>query len=986
MRMYGVMLKNIIITFALWLCSLSIVFAAQENFEYDPIGRLIGRYHLDTGELTIYDYDAAGNISSVSKAKQSLIAPTVQSINPLFARRGQVIDFVVTGANLAGARVSTNSSDFLISQVRTTDAKVDINIGVKPDAKVGPTSLVFQNLAGQAEASFTIGPVLPVLTVEGAPLAFPPDGVSRQITLTLSHPDIIDHNVSIVSTDTNKMQVNKSSAVFEKGKVTFQLQISPKLPGFAGLKLESATLLPELIPIFLTTEFKGVNTSHAPAVGILVEQNPEIKTAVIYPISSQLGVVVGRGLSKITPQALLRGKTTTVQINGQGLPSTVQVFIEPTLGLEVGTPVVSSSGDNVSVSIKSNTDTSLGARTLKVLDEAGEEIAFTAQTDSQVYLTDGPPIISSVSPHNVVIGTSVAAIVRGENLYDAKVEVLPANDLFVDAQPVVSADGKMLTFGMQVRPQAVRGLRTVKVTTVAGTTSSESNFSNQFNIVLEIDRFSKLTLATNVGVQVGDAQAEEESATALAISNPVGLWVGDGVFSIQPNKLLIGQSSTLKIKGYGLNAVQTLQIEPSVDLVVGELNTTDTEITVPVMVDASAILGERTVKLITNQDNLAIAEFAEKIEIVAPLPVIYSTEPQVIQVGTNSALLRIRGENFNQIQSVEVLPSQGISIISVPQVNDKANRVDVYIRVASDAPIGERVVVVNTVSGSSTSTSSIANTFKVVQQTGSIISNIMASMVGVQVGTTQTEISQINVLTPVSELVGIEVAGSSVEPEGVAQFITSQNIGVNVGPVITSMTPNSPNGLLQGESVVVQLLGQELQYLSTLEILDFKTGETSSKFTVGEPTLNNTGTRADVLVQANADTEVGSYPVVFKFENQDEIVNQYFSQNLNISVGKTPTVNSVSPIILERSKDYVMTIRGSNLKSVYEVFTDSSSNIEFIGEPQWSTDATGELIQISIRIPNNSALGLYVIRLRVAGGATPSISSPANTVNVVVPQ
>jgi hypothetical protein len=123
-----------------------------------------------------------------------------------------------------------------------------------------------------------------------------------------------------------------------------------------------------------------------------------------------------------------------------------------------------------------------------------------------------------------------------------------------------------------------------------------------------------------------------------------------------------------------------------------------------------------------------------------------------------------------------------------------------------------------------------------------------------------------------------------------------------------------------------------------------------------------------------------------KFENQDEVINHYFSQNLNISVGKTPTVNSVSPIVLERSKDYVMTIRGSNLKSVYDVFTDSNSNIEFIGEPQWSTDATGELIQISIRIPNNSALGLYVIRLRVAGGVTPSISSPANTVNVVVPQ
>ena len=69
------------------LCATAVVYAAQERYDYDALGRLI-RVIDEAGRVTEYVYDPAGNILQVVTGA-SAQAPSVASTTPSALRRGE---------------------------------------------------------------------------------------------------------------------------------------------------------------------------------------------------------------------------------------------------------------------------------------------------------------------------------------------------------------------------------------------------------------------------------------------------------------------------------------------------------------------------------------------------------------------------------------------------------------------------------------------------------------------------------------------------------------------------------------------------------------------------------------------------------------------------------------------------------------------------------------------------------------------------------
>src|SRR2546422_5812761 len=92
--------------------------------------------------------------------------------------------------------------------------------------------------------------------------------------------------------------------------------------GQTVMTLASSTLGNTLVPIFVTAEFRGLNTSVPALLGVVKEQpaTPPLPTTVSPLISASLGVVLGSYIKGLNPSTLSVGTgPTSMVISGAGL-------------------------------------------------------------------------------------------------------------------------------------------------------------------------------------------------------------------------------------------------------------------------------------------------------------------------------------------------------------------------------------------------------------------------------------------------------------------------------------------------------------------------------------------------------------------------------------------------------------------------------------------------------------------------------------------
>jgi YD repeat-containing protein len=966
-------------------------YAGQERYEYDPIGRLI-RYVDSSNQVTEYNYDAAGNILSVTKGgAASAYIPSLTTVTPSFIRRGETRAITLTGQGLQTGILQTSDAALDLSNLRQASTQIQADLSVGLSASTGLQTLTFANAEGAAKIGITVGPKLPVLSVEPSPLALPPDNAVHAITVRLSNADVIAHQLTVLSSDISKATVSPAILSLAAGQTFAQLNIASKAAGFVNLVLSSATLGTVTVPVFITTDFRGVNTSYASSVGVVVG---DAQPPVTSPLASgtfaspRVGIAVGAVLTQLQPPSLPVGSSSSLVIRGANIPSLVQVSALPATGITLGSPTVSANGSQITVPLLVDASAAPGPRRIVVTDATSASIPFADHAQSQLLLTTGQPAIASIEPLFATAGTTMRLKVRGANLQSGRLVINPATDLRVDTQPVVNADGTELLAYIQIAPLAATGPRTVQIMSPSGQSTSLPSAANQFTLVSEIKADISPIFAYPVGVVVGTSTLAQATQTITPVASPqVGVVVGAFAQTMSPKVAVIGTSVNLVVSGQGLQTVQSVNVLATAGLTIGAftVNAEGTQLTLPVTVDTAAPKSLRKLVLNTASGPLSFVNPAESNFLVAaPVAELIWTAPQVIQAG-QTVTLSILGRNFRDVVGVRFEPSQGLALVQPLTASPDGTQLGFAVQTAANAATGARTVIVITAGGESSAVQVPANTMYVAQQTGPTYAAIMAQSVGVLVGT--VSVPQVtSSLDVYASAVGIVVQSTPVDVTS-NRLITASNIGVVVGTGLLSMNPSKPDGFLKGSSGTLIFTGIGLDQVTSTRLM----GSSTASISLGTTTVNAAGTQLSLPVSVNASAVSGAYGVgLYTGSGTASVrVSSINFATAEFTVGSLPSLmESITPIVLEQGKTYTFTVRGAGLQDVYQVVADPSGGINFaydLSSVQWSTDTFGEKLTVRVFISPDAPIGSRVIRLRVPGGITDAAPLPANTITIVAP-
>lgn len=978
-----------VLGFALLSSLSSGALAGQERYDYDPVGRLV-RYVDSNNQVTDYTYDAAGNLLSVSRGGNAAgLVPILSTISPGVIRRGETRPITLTGQRLQVGTLQASHPAMDLSNLHQSASLITATLAVGAAVPTGTQTLTFSNAQGAAQIGMLVAPGLPALSVEPSPLALPPDNTARAITLRLSNADLVAHTINIASTDTSRAIVSPASVVIAAGQTAVQVSVMPKLPGFVSLVLTSPTLQTVTAPVFITSDFRGVNTSYAAPVGVLVGDAqgptaPPLTTASF--VSPRVGIAVGPVLTGITPQAMPVGATHSVVITGSNLPGTVLVSLLPSQGVTATAVAVGSASSQISLLLGVDASAAPGARRIVVQDGTGQLVPFADPGMSQVVLTTGQPGIVSIEPMFGKPGAMVQLKVRGTHLHNGRLLITPAVDLQVDNAPAVNAEGTELVARVQIAALAASGPRLVQIATPSGQSSSQPGSANQFTIVSEIKENITPIASPLVGVVVGTSTTAMVTDTIGPVQAAhVGVLVGPAAHAVAPQVGLLGSSVNLVVTGVGLQSVLTASLAPLDGLSVGafSINAEGTQLTIPLVIDASAPRSPRRVVLSTAAGKLMFsAAGADQFLVVAPAPQIIAVAPQVLATG-RTATMSVRGQNFSDVLGVQFDPSAGLVAVP-PFVATEGNTVLSFaVQVSGSAASGLRTLIVTTAGGSSSSAPTPANTFQVAQQVGPVRDAIMAPPVGVMVGTSAAP-QVTDTMGVYAPLVGV-VFNSTATQVTRDEAVFAGNVGVVVGMASTGISPRSPEGFLKGSSGVLVVTGFALDQVTSVAV----TG--TAGVALGAPVANGEGTQLTIPVNVSATAPSSIYGITLQTGSGTATtkVTATDPAAMFFSVGALPTVvESVSPIVLEQGKSYTFTVRGTGLKDIYQLVANPEPGVRFgvaFATPLWSTDALGEKLTVQLFIDADAAIGSRTVRLRVPGGITDSGATPANTITIVAP-
>ncbi len=953
--------------------------AGQEKYEYDPIGRLV-RFIDSNNEVTEYSYDPAGNLLSVKRSAAGL-GPLLSAVSPTVVRQGTTATLTLTGERLATGVLQAGDPGLALGNVRPAATQVLADLAVSASAPTGTQTLTFSNSLGAATIGLLIAPALPRLSVEPNPLALPPDNTPRQVVVRLSGADIVSHSVTLASSDAAKGTVSPTSLTFAPGVTSAQVAVTPKVSGFFSLVLTSPTLATATVPVFVTSDFRGVNTSQAQAVGVVVGEatTPPARTTTGTFAAPKVGVALGAVLTDLAPRGLAVGAGHALTVNGVNLPSGLQLSVSPSAG--VSATITSATAQQVSVALVVDDAAAPGPRRLVFKDATGKVVPYADDSASYFRLTTGQPEIASIEPLFALPGTVPKLKVRGRNLQDGRLLVTPSIDLLVDAAPAVNADGTELIAGIAISPLAAAGTRIVQVVTPSGQTPAQDSGANRFTIVSQIRNDVGPIMALSVGVRVGSSGPAQSTMTFGPLQTGVGVVVGAGAVAMTPRIALVGSTVTLTVTGFGLDTVQAAALSPADGLGVGApavaADGTSLSMTVGIAADAPRVV--RRLVLTAAGKRLTFVQAAgDQLAVVAPPPQLISITPQVLAAGQTTTLA-IRGQNFVDVQGVQFDPASGITALAPYTATEGGTVLTVAVQVPVAAATGPRTVVVATPGGPSSSVPVPANTVQVAQQVGPTYAALASPLVGVAVGSSSMQ--RTDTMASYAPLVGLVVGSTSTQTTR-TDSIYGTNVGVVVGTAATGMSPRTPDGFLKGASGSVVVTGVGLDKVSAVAVLG--TGATA-----GASTANGDGTQLTVPITVSASAASAIYGVQLRMPSgtTTAVVTSTAPAGMLFSVGALPSsVDSMSPIVLEQGKSYTLTVRGVGLRDIYEVFAESAVGVVFGIAPQWSTDTLGEKLAVPMQIAPNAAIGSRVVRLRVPGGATSPLATPNNTITIVAPQ
>tara|TARA_R110000850_G_scaffold259265_1_gene386073 strand:- start:8890 stop:11820 length:2931 start_codon:yes stop_codon:yes gene_type:complete len=961
---------------ALLLCVLvallsigSLAEAAIERYDYDALGRLV-RFVDGDSQVTEYEYDAVGNILSVKRLGE-VQPPQVSGVNPPSVRRLESARIVVSGNNLSGMSVISPDKALAVSRLQVEPSAISFDLAPSGLAPMGPQNFRIQGASGTADFSITVNPVLPTVAILPGPIAVPPDGTPRNFVVTLSSADTMEHVIALSSSNPAVATITPDTVTIGPGETQAAVQISGLQAGLAAIALTSSNLRAVSVPVFVTAEFSGLTTSHAPQLGVVIESGVEPGAEPVAVTSSRYGVAFGPYLESVIPQAVSVGtQSHTLTLAGGGLAGVTGISVIPSDGLDIGLPVVAPGGETVTVELNVAEDAPQTLRRVVLTGEAGAYPPVEPGADR--FLVSAPVAeIDSISPLFATPGTTnLTLTIRGRNLQRANaVSLLPGNGLTVGATPQVNVEGTLATVDVAVSPFATTSNHAVVVHTPAGSSSEVASAANTFRVTEEHEEFPTPVVSSILGVQLLGDEPPASAGYELR-SLPVGIAVGPVITRTSPRFAVVGETTELQVHGESLTDVSAISFEPATGLEQAELvvSADGKTLTVALTVASDAPLLARRLRVVAEDAQIPFADPQQAtVNIVLPPPEILSVSPLMLEQGSTGIEFLLRGRNLAGAQSVTFEPADGV-IASPPVVSADGLEARVSLSVAADAQPGTRTVVVATPAGPSSTVPAAANTVEIVTKAASTISPIVSSPLGVVLADLVGE-EPVNLVPLVAPLLGVELLPSEPEP-AVSRAAYSRDLGVSLGAALTSVeTPP----LLPGATVTANIRGIALQGMDSVQVMP------ATGISLSEPVVAADGLSASVEITLAANVEAGQRMLV-AYEGQQKVFAQpAMAGQINVAIAE-PSIVSISPILGYQGDTLKMIVRGTNLQGAGAVLIEPGAGLSIDSHPV--VNALGTELTLDIHIEPDAPLGSRVLRVQTPGGVTSSDPIPANTFTV----
>lgn len=926
------------------------------------------RLQLDAGELVL---------PGMFTVTQPLPAITALAPASVLAGTG-VADLVITGRNFtAQSEVLVNSaaipSEFVSDTElharlpnQTAAASLPLQVRTPDAARVG------EYLLSNSTTLTVQMPVPPSVSFEPTPIAMPPDSKPHDITLRLSKADFRDHTIELSVSDAAKAGVSPTSLVIAAGQTSARVTITPLAQGSVTLKAHSATLGDSSVPMFITPDFRGLNTSYALPVGVMVEGEPAGTEAKIL-VQGVVGVGVGAVLDDLAPGAWTVGSAQAFEIHGAGIPQGSQVAIVPSEGVSVGAATVSADGAVLDVTMTAAADAAPGARRIVLRDNNGALLTFADAARATVVLAAGLPQIDSVSPLQVMRDSAVTLTVRGRNLQQAHLELSPGDGIEVDALPQINSDGTELIAHLHMAANVSLGAKVVRASTVAGSSNATAAGENTVTVVgSEPTAYSSTSQV--VGVVVGRATpVPDPQVIAPVLTSQIGVVVGATVTGVVPRVGVIGSTVSVKVRGQGLQGVTSVAMVPNENLVVGTpvVNADGTELDFSLQVDAGAAIGLRRLVLDTANGPLAFASVMDGAFLVsAPLPVVESATPQLLTLGGTAQNLVLRGRYMNDVSDVRFVPADGVTVNRPFVASDDGSSLGVAVLVDAAAAPGPRTLIVTTAAGDSSDVGVPGNTVTLANALGNTYPAIVSGTVGVLVGVDPGQATYDGILA--APLVGVLIPEEVPAPISADTQAMATPVRVLVGALANDMTTD---GWLQGATGTLTIHGIALGEVTSVA------SSPSTGVLFEAVSVNPQGTELSVPISVAQDAALGARQLHLLSANGEVAWARVESSAFGI--GRVPSMDSVTPIVLTAGDTTTLVIRGHDLSSVTGAVLLPGDGAQLVGKPQWTQDSLGELLTLTVKLDAGAASGKRVLQLLVPGGATSATSSAVNTLTVV---
>ncbi|UXY15232.1 IPT/TIG domain-containing protein [Chitiniphilus purpureus] len=819
----------------------------------------------------------------------------------------------------------------------------------------------------------------PRLDIEPMPLAIPPDAVSRPFKLKLSRADTVTHTFQLASANTAIAEVTPAQLVLEAGQTQLTASIKGKTAGQTKIVITSPNLATVEVPVFVTADYRALSVSFAPALGVVVSQAPEPAAAVpVGPVASRLlGVSFGAGFSSLSPDRLTVGESQWLTLHGAGLGDVRSITLAPVAGVTIGVPEPAADGKSVRVQVAVAADAEAGLRRITVTDGQGRLLPGTPAAE-RLLITRPLPQVHSIAPLHALPGQNLTLTVRGNHLQGVTaLRFSPGTDLVIDGSPVIASDGSSMTFNVQVGSAAMTGTHTLTVTTAAGTSSELAGPNNTFSVVGRVDQTLGPIVSGVLGVRVGAAGDPGTPVGTHAFARELGVVWGSGISAVSPRVGVTGSTFTLRLSGSGLAGVTAVQLAPNDGVTLGSLSASadGTRIEIPVTVAADAALTLRELRVTAGDTPVRFGSAGlERLQIVAPLPVVESVTPNHLLLGADPVTLTVRGRNLASASAVRLQPADGLSI-SPPLVDGEGRSLTVTVAAAAGAQPGERALLVTTPAGESDGVMTVANRVTLGTQVVASISPIVSPVLGVRVGA-DTGAQPFDGLL-LAQPVGVRVGDAGV-PGPIERTVPAQAplLGISVGAVINAV--GELRGFVPGARGTLTYAGYDLQ------VVEGVTLSPPDGVIPGAITVAADGRSLSLPIDVAADALPGTRVITFRTGDGPVPVVGPVMPHIRISEG-VPVLTSMSPIVLKQGEAISLVFRGTRLRLVEGLRFTPDAGVVLDAAPQWATDAFGEKLTMPVRVAADAVLGARVVQLQVPGGESDGTAGPANTLTIIAP-